>query len=293
MATNTPLQGFFRKAKFQLQLPSRGRWYPKDSIALNENGTVDVFSMTATDDVKFRASEASVSGTSVYELVKSCVPNIKDPESIPAIDLDILLLAIRKASYGDILKLEVSVPKTSLKRTLELSIDELISDIPPITMWEENLTIVHEKTGEQLDVVIKPNSAKSLFGMTKALAHQNQSIYKVAENSEVADDDKLIALEGTVKELSELKIRLVIEGIVSVSTGTFKTDNSEEITHLIRNLDYDYFKTIEAHFNAQRKKFGIKPVHCISTSEEIAAGAPQSWTADVTFTQSDFYKTDE
>lgn len=293
MSNSNPLQGFFRKAKLQLQLPSNGQWYPKDSLVTNETGQVDVFSMTASDDIKFKSSETNFNGSSTYDLIKSCVPGIKNPEAMPSIDLDTVLLAIRQASYGNDFGLTVDVPGTSLKRKIKLKINELLEENASRDQWDETLIITNSSTGDELTVIVKPNNLASFFAMTKSLVKQNQTVLKLAQNNDVADEDKLDALGVTIRDLGDLKIKLIIDSITSVSIGNQSFNKTSDIENLIRNIDVDYFNAIENHITKQRKKYDFKTITCISTSEELAAGAPKTFEATITFIQSDFFKVDE
>ena len=93
-----------------MTLPSRGQWYPKNGLSYDSSGKVPVFAMNASDDIKFRTGDATMSGKNIYEVIQSCIPNITEPENIPHIDIDSILLAIRVASYGAEFEFSVSVP---------------------------------------------------------------------------------------------------------------------------------------------------------------------------------------
>ena len=288
MSGSNPLQSFFRKSKFQLTLPSGGKWWPKDAIQLNTNGTVDIMSMTATDDVKFKASESSVSGVSTYDLIKSCVPNIKMPEFVPSVDLDVLLLSIRRATYGDELTINAPVPNTKLSRAIKLNISTLLSDYAKDVEWDEDLTIVNENN-EELKVKIVPNDAKSLFALTKTISKQNQIALKIAEGID-SDDEKMESLNGTIKSLSEVKLSSVVDCVTELAMGDYHTSDVTEIINVLKNLDVEYFNALQAHLTAQREKFAFALIPCTSTKDELAAGAPATWEAEITFAQSDFFK---
>jgi hypothetical protein len=289
MPDSNPLQGFFRKPKFQLSLPSKGKWWPSGSIELNENGTVNVISMSASDDLKFKASETSISGTSTYELIKSCIPNIKAPEHTPSIDLDVILLSIRRATYGNELVLTVPVPGTSLTRKITLDISSLLSNYAKDAEWVEDLTIVNEQN-EELKVKVVPNAAKSLFAITKSLSKQQQHAMRVAESTDTDEDTKLESLDMTIKGVNEVKLTSVTDCITEITVGDYKITNHTEITDNLKNLDVEFFNAIQDHLMVQRKKYAFQPIECTSTESEIAAGAPPTWNAELNFAHSDFFK---
>ena len=93
-----PLQKYFRQPKIYLSLPSKGHWYPEGAIEMTENGELPVYAMTAKDELAFKTPDALLNGQSVVDVVKSCLPNIKDPWLMPSIDVDAILIAIRIAT---------------------------------------------------------------------------------------------------------------------------------------------------------------------------------------------------
>ena len=109
MNTN-PLKQYFRRPSIYLKLPSGGKYYPEGSIELPENNEVPIYPMTAIDEITSKTPDALFNGIAVTEIIKSCVPNIKDPWQVPATDLDALLIAIRAATNGNMLDVESSCP---------------------------------------------------------------------------------------------------------------------------------------------------------------------------------------
>jgi hypothetical protein len=95
-----PLRKYFRQPAIHLRLPSNGKFYPPGAIELPPNGEVPIYPMTAVDEIITRTPDALFNGSSIVEIIASCVPAIKDAWQIPAVDLNALLTAVRLASYG-------------------------------------------------------------------------------------------------------------------------------------------------------------------------------------------------
>jgi hypothetical protein len=96
-----PLSGFMRQPKIYIRLPSGGEFWPAGSLEQTETGEFPVFSMTAKDELMLKIPDAIMSGQAVVDVVQHCMPNIKNAWSIPSIDLDVILIAIRLATYGE------------------------------------------------------------------------------------------------------------------------------------------------------------------------------------------------
>jgi len=109
MNTN-PLKQYFRRPAVYMRLPSNGVGYPPGSLTMPENGELPVFPMTAIDEITAKTPDALFNGAAVVEIIRSCVPDIKDPWVIPGNDLDAILVAI-KAATGDGMNLNSICPK--------------------------------------------------------------------------------------------------------------------------------------------------------------------------------------
>jgi hypothetical protein len=289
-----PLSSFFRKKKLSLFLPSKGQWYPENSLKLDEDGSLPVFAMTATSDIKFRAGDINLSGKSTYELIKECVPGILQPELIPNIDIDSILLAIRLASYGDDFDISISVPNTKLSRTITVSLIELLKEIiNRKDKWEDSV-IIEDENGQQVSLTIAPIPLKYLFLTSKNIINQKKILTKNIDNDDTVKDEKVF--ENSVNQLSNTIIDLICSCIKSLEltdinkniVASFTDKDSVQINKIIREMDIEYFNAIRDHLEAQRKKYTFLTPNQISTQKEISAGAPTEWTSEITFMGSSF-----
>lgn len=96
-----PLMDFARKTECSVKLPSQGVWYDDDNITFNAIGEVDIMPMLPNDEMKIVNPESLISGDAIISIIKSCCPGIKRPEELYYPDVNVLLLGIRKATYGD------------------------------------------------------------------------------------------------------------------------------------------------------------------------------------------------
>ena len=107
MVTNVPMQqpnplaSFMRQPKIYIRLPSNGDYWPTGSINVSETGEYPVYSMTAKDELMLKVPDAVMSGQAVVDVIQHCIPNIKNAWQMPSIDLDVALIAIRLATYGE------------------------------------------------------------------------------------------------------------------------------------------------------------------------------------------------
>ena len=297
LETNNPLTAFFRKSKFSLKLPSRGKWYPENSLTLDEHGGLAVFAMTAADDIRFRAGDIAMNGQNIYDIVASCIPGIKIPTAIPHIDMDAIMLAIRCASYGFVFDFTVSVPKTTLVRQISIdALDLLRQAIESQNIWDDELVIADEYQNK-LVVGIRPISMQELFTTSKNMLAQRRILSRNVNADESIQDEKVFA-DG-IASITNNAIDLICHSIYTLqvqdATGkvqtTLTTDvpqDAQEIASTIKNLDVAYFNSIRKHIDDQRAKYSFFSNLIKSTPEEIIAGAPEEWRAELNFITSDF-----
>ena len=97
---SNPLQKYFRQPKMFVSLPSKGLFYEEGSLTGDYN-SVPIFAMTGMDEIIMKTPDALFSGEATVKLIESCCPYIKNGKSVPSLDVDVLLVAIRMATYGE------------------------------------------------------------------------------------------------------------------------------------------------------------------------------------------------
>ncbi len=128
---SNPLANYFRQPKIWLKLPSEGKFYSKGAIDISANGTYPVYAMTAKDELMFKTPDALLSGESTVQVIKSCIPAIMDPWKMPSIDLDVCLIAIRIATYGETMELHSTCPHCNSENEFEMN----------LTAWLERVNL--------------------------------------------------------------------------------------------------------------------------------------------------------
>ena len=106
------------------------------------NGELPIYPMTALDEITSRTPDALFNGSAVINIFKSCVPNIKDPWLITSVDLDMLLTAVKIASYGHDMEITSKCPEcnkdSDFVQDLRTVIDQykMPDYVTPLTMGD-------------------------------------------------------------------------------------------------------------------------------------------------------------
>ncbi len=292
-----PLAAFFRKSKLSISLPSRGKWYPKDSLLLDSFGKLPIFAMNASDDIKFRTGDATLTGKNIYEIIHSCAPGILEPENIPYIDVDTILLAIRLASYGDDFNFTVSVPNTKLTRNIKITAKKMLAEISARQEFWDEKAIITDETGQRLELIIQPISLSKVFSASKTMYMQQRAMAKNIDNNDTIKNDELFS--SSVETIANNAIDLFCAGIselkiidnnnhILITLDTENPADSSQILQVMHSLDVEYFNAVRDHIDLQRQKYVIMSPTQESTETEIRAGAPKEWTVELSFMSSNF-----
>ena len=113
--SNNPLMQFARHAELSTKLASSPTWYPEGFIQYTLNGEVEVYPMLPKDELMLYNPDALLSGQAIVNLIKSCCPSVLNPEKLYFPDANILLLAIKKATYGNEHKQSFMCPECAKK----------------------------------------------------------------------------------------------------------------------------------------------------------------------------------
>jgi hypothetical protein len=128
---NNPLKQYFRRPSIYLKLPSGGVGYPAGALNKTETGELPIYPMTAIDEITSKTPDALFNGTAIVEIIKSCVPNIRDPWSIPSTDLDAILIAIRSAAQGNDMEIESTCPSCKEIATYAINLIGMLQNMKP------------------------------------------------------------------------------------------------------------------------------------------------------------------
>lgn len=276
-----PLGKYFRQPKLHITLPSQGKFYPSGSIDMPETGELPVFSMTAKDELTMKTPDALLNGQATVEVIKSCVPNIKDPWQLPSIDLDAILIAIRLATYGDNMTMKIKTPVTGEEKEMQINIRDLLDTFANLEF--SNIISLPEMT-----VHIRPLTYKE-FTKNALKTFEQQRIFNIVNDESISDEDKLQAFTNSFAKLTELTVDMMSNHIVAIEVEGQVVDNKQHIDEFMRNADKSFFESIQKHINNEREKFAIKPLIAQATPEEIEQGVPETYEVPITFDQANFF----
>ena len=237
MSESNPLGQYFRKPGLNVRLPSGGKFYaipPKMTI----DGEIAVFPMTAKDELLVKSADSLLNGDALINLIRSCVPDIANPSEIPNPDLDAVLLAIRKATYGSKLDINANCPCFDWSGVYSIDIDNMMQQIIDTPDFNQ----VDLSNGLQVNV--KPNS---LSDQNKLGLIQFENVRKLQSITETTDEATKLTINNdiTTRNIS-LTEEIISNAIINVCLpdGTVVSDRTM-IKEWINQIEVTDFKLIE------------------------------------------------
>jgi hypothetical protein len=272
-----------RQPKVYITLPSRGRYYPEGALDPTVNGEYPVYSMAAKDEIILKTPDALMNGQGVADVIQSCMPNIKSAWGIPTIDLDVILVAIRLATYGDKMTLTISHETMDGEMDYETSLQEILDKLQSNTTWEERLEVRPD-----LVVFLKPIDYKTQT-LSQIGDFETQKLMSVIRDDTIDEETKLAQFKISFEKLTNRTIDVIIRAVHKIeSTGGTVTDPAF-LEEFLNNCDRDVFDKIKQRISELNDNNQLKPLHIASTEEMREKGAPEFIEVPFSFDTANFF----
>ena len=284
MTENTnPLGKYYRQPQVYIKLPSKGKYYPADVFTPTETGEIPVLPMTAKDELAFKTPDAMMNGQATVDVIKSCIPNLKNPWKMVNYDTDTILLAIRIATYGETMDIAYAVPTINESQSTTVNLPALLDGVSGIEPKDYATT----KSG--FKIKIDPLTYDKLSKIQVAQFEQ-QKIYSNVAESGLSESQKSERFATSYRKMQDINIELLIDSIAEITTpdNTVVTDG-KQIFDFIANVDTKVTREIELVLGDLRSQCSMKPIQLKATEEQIKKGAPASYEGPVTFDTANFF----
>ena len=260
MSTN-PLQQYFRRPALYLKLPSQGEGYPENSIEFPENGELAIFPMTAIDEITARTPDALFNGVAVIEIIKSCVPSIKDPWKILQIDLDPILLAIKMATNGSTMEFDTVCPSCKEPNKYDINLTQLLNEYKP---GEYNTPLKLD----QLSLKFCPLNYKQI-NETSVIQFEIQRALRIIQDMPDGDERNAKSTE-VLRKMNQVTMDIIVETIEYISSPNGIVLDKNFIKEFLENVDVKTFEKIKDISLELKKSTDTKPLKfkCINCSHE-------------------------
>ena len=280
--TSNPLSIYMRQPKIYIRLPSNGQYWSPGSLEVSETGEYPVYSMTAKDELALKVPDALMNGQAVVDVIQHCVPNVKNAWACPNLDLDILLIAIRLATYGEMMNTPVTIAELELEYQVDLRIimDQLQNQIT----WNPAVVI-----NDELTVFVKPLTYKNI-SHAAIQAFETQKIMNVVNDEKMSDEQKITLFKESFAKMTQATLGTIIDSVDRIDSAHGSTSDPAHIKEFIDNIDKEIYSKIEQHLTSLREQNSIKPMRVAVTQEMKDRGVNQDFVeVPITFDPSTFF----
>lgn len=272
---SNPLARFYRQPKLYVKLPSKGRFYPNGTLDVSGNEEYAVFAMTAKDELMFKTPDALLSGQSTVEIIKSCIPAIKDPWQMPSIDMDFCLMAIRVATYGSSMEINAVCPKCGDNNPYEIDLTNWMGKFSQFD-YPDTVSV------DPLTIHIRPYSYKEVT-KTALKSMEQQRLVNIATDDSISDEEKLERFNKGFVTLTALTVEVIANCITKIETPDGPTSDLAQIREFISNCSTEVFNTLSSHITNIKNEIELPPQHVKCT------GCENEYDVPVAMDQSNFF----
>lgn len=281
-----PLQAYFRKPAIYIQLPSKGKFNTPDELEIPETGEIPVYPMTAKDEILMRTPDALMNGATTVDVIQSCVPAVKNAWKLSALDIDMILVSIRIASYGETTEIKGVCPKCREENTYELDLRTIVDKV-------SNPDFRPSLKVQDLTLHFKPLTYE--VATKEALKNfEQQRMIQSISNSELPEDERLKKFQDAFVRLTVYSVGILGEtvGKITMPDGTEVTDKNQ-ISEFIANADRKIFNSIKEHLDKSRQQTTIDPIQfeCKGSTDLEGKTTPcgEKWQQPFTIDNSTFF----
>jgi hypothetical protein len=270
MLPNNPLTQYFRQPAVYIQLPSGGKFYPPGTLQMPPNSELPVLPMTSVDEITYRTPDALFNGTATVNVIKSCVPSIRDPWVMPSTDIDAVLVGIRIASYGH--EMEIGTTCPACNEADEISVDlRRVNDMISVGNYDQVLNI------GDLEIYFKPITYRTVNQNNQVQLEQQQAMQLI--NSDADEKIKIDQLNKSIAVINETTLNTVAQSIAAIKTPQAMVTETEFIVDFLKNCDSKKFNQLRDYVIGLKQASEVKPLDL--TCKECSHKYKQAFTLDL------------
>lgn len=218
--TDNPLKRYSQRPGTYVALPSGGKYYtvpPK----LTADGELEVRPMTASDEIKLKSPDGLMNSNSLYQVIEHVAPGITDGKTIPTPDLDIIVIAMRIATYGKMMDVGARCANCGHDEHYQIDLSRIIASAKKIEAPDS------VKVGD-LTVNLRPHTSESNTLLSTYQIEVGRAVRHFELASATDKPEHSRNLHETITRGSELLFDILTKTIVSVETPEDETITDEK-----------------------------------------------------------------
>ena len=265
-----PLAKHFRQPAIYMKLPSAGRFWPPETLTLPATGDIPVYPMTAKDEIVLRTPDALMNGQGIIDVIQSCCPSITDAWKMPSIDVDAVLIAIRIASYGNQMDVDVVCPNCKHEHAIGVDLSYLLDNVK-VPDYTSKVKFT------EINVKLHPQQYFSVNAANQ-IRYEEQRILNALTSEDIAEDVKVAEYTQHIKKIVDLNIDILVGSTEYIETDdSTVVNNPEFIKEFYLNCDTEIVHGLQNKLTDIAKSAGIPDIKNICPSCEKEYSLPMEF----------------
>jgi hypothetical protein len=193
--------------------------------------------MTGMDEIIMKTPDALLTGDSVVKVIESCCPAIKDAWQLSNLDTDLVLSAIRVATFGNQMSVTNTCSECNHENTYDVEIGKIIDHFSKCVY--ENKVVV-----DNLIIKLQPLTYKQVSEFALKNYEMQKTLQKSMELPDELDRQKVVG--DLYKKLGALRNEIFATGIDAIDTPDGAVSERVFIIDWLNNADKSTFDSIKA-----------------------------------------------
>jgi len=275
-----PLAKYFRIPGVHVKLPTNGVFMPPGTIMMTPGGDIPVYPMAAKDELLLKSPDALMSGYALEKLLQSCVPAIMAPRMVATQDLDVLLLAIRAATYGEIMNLDAACPKCASVNEIKCNLPALLATMKTI---DANNAV---RLSDEVMAYVRPYNLGNATALALASYDEARKLQTIEDaDPPVTNNERNKAYTQSMDRLNKLNLDMLADCILKIVVPGAEVSDRRAIVEFVANTPKPWIEMIDKKLREMNKN-GIDKTIKITCSN---AECKHEWTTEVEFNPSNFF----
>ena len=259
--SQNPLQQYFRQPKIFMPLPSKGIYNRIGSLQ-GDITNMPIYGLTGMDEILLKTPDALFTGTGTVKVIQSCCSCVVDAWELPILDIDALLVAVRIATYGNMMHITNTCAHCGEDSDYDLDLSRILDHFSRFSF--DSKIVLKELTLKLRPLTYKQSTAFNLesFVIQKKI---NNAIKLVDQEEET----QRIINEG-FQEMGELQNRIYAASIDSIQLPDLVVEEREFINEWVINADAATIDQIKKHVEQNNADNRVPPttVKCSACEKE-------------------------
>lgn len=249
---------------------------PPESIQFTMNSEVAVFPMRAADELLLKSPDALMNGYAIEKLIESCVPAIKFPRLISSPDLDVVLMAIRAATNGEMITFSPTCPKCGEVSEFHRNLGDLFATMTEIE--SENAV----RLSDEVVVFVRPHNLENATKLGIASFEEARKV-QALDAAEADQTARASQISKSMARLGNLNSDTVANCIIKVVIPEGTVNDPPSIHEFMANISKTWSDKIAKTLEALNKK-GID-----KHFDVVCQSCQHAWKSEIEFNPSTFF----